>query len=78
MRIFISGSGKLDIEARINDVSQRYNAWQIVAQSTEETKIIAYILYLKGDDVVSFTEPLVYKLASGPRYQMLIATFLTG
>ena len=54
LRIFISGSGKLDIEARINDVSQRYNAWQIVAQSTEETKIIAYILYLKGDDVVSF------------------------
>lgn len=54
LRIFISGSGKLDIEARINDVSQRYNAWKIVAQSTEETKIIAYILYLKGDDVVSF------------------------
>lgn len=54
LRIFISGSGKLDIEARINDVSQRYNAWQIVAQSTGETKIIAYILYLKGDDVVSF------------------------
>lgn len=54
LRIFISGSGELDIEARINDVSQRYNAWKIVAQSTEETKIIAYILYLKGDDVVSF------------------------
>ena len=54
LRISISGSGKLDIEARINDVSQRYNAWQIVAQSTEEIKIIAYILYLKGDDVVSF------------------------
>lgn len=54
LRIRLSGSGRLDIEARINNASQRYNAQKIVAQSAEEFRLLTYVLYLHGNDIVSF------------------------
>lgn len=54
LRIRVSGTGRLDIESRINDNSQRYNAQLITAQSTEEIRVLPYILYLKENDIISF------------------------
>ena len=54
LRIRTSGTGRLDIEARINNSSQRYNAQLLPVQNIEEVRVLTYILYLHENDIISF------------------------
>ena len=54
LRVRISGKGRLDIEARINNNSQRFNAQLVSVQTAEEVKVLTYTLYLCENDIVSF------------------------